>query len=49
MGFSKNVSAIRQHPIVEKRTGEGFFFHFLFPFFMFWLEFKAYGDDPHVL
>ena len=21
---------------------------FLFPFFMFWLQLKAYGDGPHV-
>ena len=32
MGFSKNMVAIKQHAIVEKRAGEGMFaFHFLLP------------------
>ena len=48
--FCKNMAAIKQHAIVEEKSGEGmFFFHFLFPLFMSWLEFKAYNDDPHVL
>ena len=48
--FLKNTAAIKQHAIhvVRKRAGECMLFHFLFPF-IFWLEFKAYGDDPHVL
>ena len=49
MGFSKNMAAINQHATVEKKAGECMFSHFLFAFFMVWLEFKAYGDAPHVL
>ena len=49
MGFSQNMAAITQHAIVEKRAGEGMFFPFFFPLFMFLLELKAYGDAPHVL
>lgn len=49
MGFPKSMTAIKQHAIVEKRAGEGMFFPFLFPLFMFWLEFKGYGEAPHVL
>ena len=48
-GFSQNMTAITQHAIVEKRADEGMLFPFLFPLFMFRLEFKAYGDAPHVL
>ena len=34
-----------------KKAGspKGMFSHFLFPLFMVWLEFKAYGDEPHIL
>ena len=49
MGFPKSMTAIKQHAIVEKRAGEGMFFPFLFPLFMFWLEFKGYGEALHVL
>ena len=45
MGFPKNMAVINQHATAEKRAGEGIFSHFLIPLFMFWLEFKAYGDD----
>ena len=47
MGFSKNMAAIKQHAITEKRVGKGmlYFFNIL----MFWLELKAYGDALHVL
>ena len=38
------MAAITHHAIVEKRAGEGMFFPFFFPLFMFWLELKAYGD-----
>ena len=48
-GFSQSMEAITQHAIVEKRVGEGMFFPFFFPLFMFWLVLKAYGDAPHVL
>ena len=48
-GVSQNMAAITQHSIVEKRVGEGMFFPFSFPLFMFWLELKAYGDALHVL
>ena len=48
-GFSKNMAAINQNATVEKKAGECMFSHFLFPLFMVWLEFKAYGDAPHVL
>ena len=43
------MAAITQHAIVEKRVGEGMFFPFFSPLFMFWLELKAYGDAYHVL
>ena len=43
------MAAITQHAIVEKRVGEGMFFPFFFPLFVFLLELKAYGDAPHVL
>ena len=49
MGFSKKMAAINQHATIEKKAGECMFSHFLFPLFMVWLEFKAYGDAPHVL
>ena len=48
VGFSKNMAAIKQHALVEKEQME-VFFPFFFPLFMFWLEFNAYGDAPHVL
>ena len=48
-GVSQNMAAITQHAIVEKRAGEGMFFPFFFPLFMFLLELKAYCDAPHVL
>ena len=35
------MEALTQHAIVEKRAGEGMFFPFFFPLFMFWLELKA--------
>ena len=47
MGFSKNMAAIKQHAIDEKRVGKDMLS--FFPLFMFWLELKAYGDAPHVL
>ena len=31
MGFSKNMEAIKQHAIVEKRAGKGMFLHFYSP------------------
>ena len=43
------MAAIKQHAIVEKRAGEGMFFPFFFPLFMFWLEFKTYSGAPRVL
>ena len=49
MGGAKNVTDLKQHAIVEKMTDESMFFHFLFPFVMFWLQFKVCGDDPRVL
>ena len=49
MGFSKNMAAINQQATVEKKACECMFSRFLFPLFMVWLEFKAYGDVPHVL
>ena len=47
-GFSQNMAAISQHAVVEKIAGEGIVYPIVFPFFMFWLEVKAYGDAPHV-
>ena len=47
--FFHNRAAIKQLAIVEKEPVKVCFFHFLFPLFMFWLGFKAYGDDLHVL
>ena len=41
------MAAINQHATVEKKAGECMFSQFLFPLFMVWLEFKAYGDAPH--
>ena len=38
------MAAINQHATVEKKAGECMFSQFLFPLFMVWLEFKAYGD-----
>ena len=48
MGFFKNTAAIKHRAIVEKERVK-VCFSFLCPVFMFWLEFRAYGDDPHVL
>ena len=48
-GVFPKLATITHHAIVEKRAGEGMFFPFFFPLFMFWLELKAYGDAPHVL
>ena len=47
-GFFQNMTAIKQHAIVEKERVRYVFFSF-FPLFMSWLEFKAYGDASHVL
>ena len=45
----QNMAAVNQHATVVKKAGECMFSHFLFPLFIIWLEFKAYGDYPHVL
>ena len=46
-GVSRNMAAITQHAIVEKRASEGMVFPFFFPLLMFWLELKAYAM-PHM-
>ena len=38
MGFSKNMAAIKQHAIVEKRAGEGMFFLSFSPYSCFGLN-----------